>query len=173
LRGDVVDIAFGRSVGPAFKSKVIAIASDLDCDPSHLMACMAFETGERFRSNTRNAAGSGAVGLIQFMPSTARALGTTTQALAAMSEVDQLDFVKKYMLPFKGKLDSLSDVYMAILMPAFVGKPDSSILFRKGTKAYEQNKGLDANKDGTITKAEAASKVQAKIIRGMRNDLRG
>lgn len=41
------------------------------------MAAMAFESGETFSPSIKNAAGSGAVGLIQFMPSTAKALGTS------------------------------------------------------------------------------------------------
>jgi murein DD-endopeptidase MepM/ murein hydrolase activator NlpD len=55
---------------------------------------------------------------------------------------------------------------MAVLFPAAVGKPDNFVLFGKGAMsgftgiAYEQNKGLDLNKDGSITKAEAASKVK-------------
>lgn len=57
-------------------------------------------TGERFRANTVNRA-SGATGLIQFMPSTAKQLGTTTDKLAAMTEVDQLDYVAKYFVSQK------------------------------------------------------------------------
>ena len=45
----------------------------------------AISTGDIFRANIKNAAGSGAVGLIQFMPSTARSLGTTSERLAAMT----------------------------------------------------------------------------------------
>ena len=38
------------------------------------MAVMSFETGGTFDPGIRNAAGSGATGLIQFMPSTAAGL---------------------------------------------------------------------------------------------------
>lgn len=132
------------------------------------MACMAFESGETFSPSIYNAAGSGAVGLIQFMPSTARALGTAPGNLAALSAVDQLDWVEKYFQPYKGRLKTLSDVYMAILWPAAVGKPESSPLWSQAERptTYRQNAGLDANKDGVITKAEAASKVQSKLERG-------
>ena len=41
----------------------------------------------------------GATGLIQFLPSTARGLGTTTDALAGMSSVEQLNYVEKYFDP--------------------------------------------------------------------------
>jgi hypothetical protein len=166
------EIAWGKKVSAPFKTKVLAISSDLGCDPSHLMSAMAFETGERFTPDVRNKA-SGATGLIQFMPTTAKSLGTTTAALAQMSAVDQLDFVKAYLKPFKGKMTTLSDVYMTILFPAAVGKPEAHVLFKSPTKAYEQNKGLDANKDGQVTKGEAAAKVQAKLVKGLGASLRG
>jgi soluble lytic murein transglycosylase-like protein len=35
------------------------------------MACMAWESGRSFRPDVKNMAGSGATGLIQFMPTTA------------------------------------------------------------------------------------------------------
>ncbi|MBS0472778.1 MAG: lytic transglycosylase [Proteobacteria bacterium] len=159
-------IAWGAKVGADFKAKVLTISAGLGCDPSHLMSAMAFETGERFTADVRNKV-SGATGLIQFMPVTAKALGTTTDAMAAMTAVDQLDYVAKYLKPYKGKMKTLSDVYMTILWPAAVGKPEAFVLFKQPTKAYQQNAGLDANRDGVITKAEAAAKVQAKLIRGM------
>lgn len=72
-------IAWGAVVTPDFCKAVIATCKNLGIpDPSYLMACIAFETGETFSPAIKNSAGSGAVGLIQFMPSTAKALGTTT-----------------------------------------------------------------------------------------------
>lgn len=162
----MVEIAWGRKVSPAFKTKVIAICSHLECDPSHLMAAMAFETGEKFTSSVRNKQ-SGATGLIQFMPATAKGLGTTIEQLAAMSEVDQLDFVAKHFESKRGRMKTVSDVYMAILFPVAVGKPEAHVLFKAPSKQYEQNKGLDANKDGQVTKGEAAAKVMAKLVRGL------
>jgi hypothetical protein len=52
---------------------------------------------------------------------------------------------------------------MAILWPAAVGKSNDYVLFSSPSKAYEQNKGLDLNKDGNITKAEAAAKVRNQL----------
>ena len=64
-------LAWGAKVSAAFRNKVRAIASELGTDPNFLMAAMAFETGRSFSPSQRNQAGSGAVGLIQFMPRTA------------------------------------------------------------------------------------------------------
>jgi hypothetical protein len=141
--------------------------------PSWLMACMAFESGETFSPSVRNAAGSGAIGLIQFMPATAKGLGTTSDHLADMTAEQQLEWVHRYFLPYKGKLSRLSDVYMAILWPAAIGKPDTAPLWDASTRptTYRQNAGLDANKDLTITKGEAAAKVAAKLEKGLRSDV--
>jgi hypothetical protein len=166
------EIAWGKTIGPAFKAKIVTISNNLGCDPSHLTSAIAFETGESFSPSIRNKA-SGATGLIQFMPKTAKALGTTTDALAAMTAVDQLDFVQKYLNPYKNKMNTLSDVYMTILFPAAVGKPEAFVLFKSPTKAYQQNKGLDANHDGQVTKGEAAAKVQLKLTRGLDASRRG
>ena len=165
-------LAWGKRVSSEFRVKVIEISVELQIDPSWLMACMAFESGGTFRADIRNAAGSGATGLIQFMPSTAQALGTTTNALAAMAPVEQLEYVRKYFLPSKGRLNNLDDVYMAILWPAAIGRTSEYVLFDradvKHPKRYMQNRGLDWNKDGKVTKAEAAAKVRAKLEQGLR-----
>lgn len=163
------NLAWGRKVSPAFRVRIRGIAENLDASPDHLMACMAFESGETFSPSVKNAAGSGATGLIQFMPKTARELGTTTAQLAAMTAEDQLDYVEAYFRPYAGRLRTLADVYMAILWPKAVGKPDSYVLWDADAwpTTYRQNAGLDGNKDRRITKAEAAAKVQAKLVRGM------
>lgn len=162
-------LAWGNVVDAAFRSGVYELCESFKWQERHaeyLMACMAFETGETFSPSVVNAAGSGATGLIQFMPITARGLGTTVQALAAMTAVQQLEYVKKYFAPYYKKVDTLADMYMSILMPKYVGASESVAIFSGGT-AYRQNSGLDADKDGLITKREAAAKVQAKLVRGL------
>jgi len=158
-------IAWGAKVSVAFKAKVIKISNNLGMDPNYLMAAMAFESAETFSASVKNQT-SGATGLIQFMPSTATNLGTSTTALAAMTPEDQLDYVEKYFAPNKNKLSSLEDVYMAILWPAAIGKPNTFVLFSKPSAAYNQNSGLDADNDGNVTKAEAAAMVRAKLVKG-------
>ena len=166
-------VAWGGRVGPAFKAKVVRIAAELGCEPDHLMACMAFESGETFSPSVRNAAGSGATGLIQFMPSIATMLGTTTAALALMSAERQLDFVAKYFEPYRGRLKSIEDVYMAILWPAAIGRPSGHVLFAAPGRTYQQNKGLDRDRDGRVTKREAAAAVIAKLAKGLREGYAG
>lgn len=162
-------IAWGSKVSPAFKARVIWMADQLGCNPSDLMACMAWESGETFSPSVKNMAGSGATGLIQFMPATAIKLGTTVGDLAAMSAEDQLRHVYAYFQPYAGRLKNLGDVYMAILWPAGVGKVDSFVLFdrSKTPTTFRQNAGLDVNHDGLVTRGECLSKIQAKLAKGM------
>lgn len=158
-------IAWGARVSPAFKAKVIQIGNNLGIDPSFLMSAMAFESGQTFSPSVKNAA-SGATGLIQFMPSIAISLGTTTAELAAMTAEDQLDFVAQYFAPHQNKLSTIEDVYMTILWPAAIGKPNSFVLFSAPSVAYKENAGLDADKDGNVTKEEAAARVRAMLAKG-------
>lgn len=148
---------------PDFAREVDALGAELGVDPMALMAVMDFESG--FKTDIRNAAGSGATGLIQFMPSTARSLGTTTQELAGMNRVQQMTYVRKYFKQYGNRLagGNVDDIYMAVLWPKAIGKPDGYAIFKSGTIAYTQNKGLDTNGDGIVTKYEAASKVARKF----------
>ena len=145
-----------------FLAKVEAISARLGNNPGDLLALMDFETGGTFSPSKRNPT-SGATGLIQFMPSTARALGTSTSALAQMSQLRQLDFVEAYLTPFAGRLGSIEDLYMAVLYPVAVGRPADAILFRSPSIEYAWNSGLDVNGDGAVTKREAASHVRARL----------
>ncbi len=167
----MTSLAWGKKVSQTFRDRVFWIAEDLELDASDLMACMAFESGGTFRADIRNAAGSGAVGLIQFMPQTALMLGTTSEQLAAMSAEDQLNYVWKYLSPQKGRLNNLGDIYLSILWPAGIGKSDDWVLFAAGgarPKLYLQNKGLDTDHDGAVTRGETIAKVKAKLAEGMK-----
>lgn len=166
----VEPLAWGAHVSQAFRDRVRSMALNLAsaATPSDYMACMAWESGRSFAPDKRNMAGSGAVGLIQFMPATATALGTTTVSLAAMSAVEQLDWVERYFQPYKGRLNDLGDLYMAILWPGGVGKPMDYVLWDQTSRptTYRQNAGLDQNRNGVITKAEAVGKVFGLLAEG-------
>lgn len=158
-------VVWSAKVSPTFMERVLWICDTLGMDPNHLMSAMAFETGETFSPSVKNPI-STATGLIQFMEATAKGLGTTTKKLAAMTAEDQLRYVYEYFLPYKGRLKTLEDVYMAILLPSAVGKPLDYNIFNKSRAQYLANKGLDKNRDGQVTKAEAAAKVREKMDKG-------
>lgn len=168
-------LAWGAKVSNVFQSRVNWISDQLGISPSWLMACMAFESAETFSPSIRNAAGSGATGLIQFMPATAKALGTSTEALAAMTAEDQLNYVYRYFLPYKGRIKNLGDLYMAILWPAGIGKSDDYVLWEKGRRptTYRQNAGLDLDRDGAITRGEALTKIREKFGKGRQTEYLG
>jgi hypothetical protein len=158
----------GEYVTPAFKAKVIEICKKLQMNPDDLMAIMAFESNGIDPTAVNPI--SGATGLIQFMPSTARGLGTSTEALAKMSAIEQLDYVYKYFEPYTGKLHNISDAYMVVFMPVAVGKDDDFALgirnsdeeLAKGLtkgKVFAQNSVLDVDRNGVFEKNEAAQKV--------------
>ena len=164
-------IAWGAKVSKEFKLKVIEVCEQLEINPDYLMSCMAFETGETFSPSVKNPNGS-ATGLIQFMSNTARSLGTTTNKLAGMTSVEQMDYVEKYFKPYTGKIKTIEDIYMVIFCPRAVGKPNSYILYDEG-RSYNDNKGLDLNKDNAIIKYEAGFKVREKLKLGMKEGYRG
>lgn len=162
-------LTWGARVDEGFRSKVREIGQRQGLDPNWYMAIMAFETGETFSPSIRNAAGSGATGLIQFMPTTAKGLGTTTDELSLMTQIQQLKFVEDYFNPYKDRIRSLSDMYMSVLWPAAIGKPMDYVLWTidgQYATAYRQNSGLDKNGDGKITKEEAAGRVFDQMKKG-------
>ena len=147
-----------------FRQELAKVAQRLGIAPIWLAAIISFETAGTFSPSIKNFAGSGATGLIQFMPSTAQRLGTSTEALAKMSAVEQLQWVEKYFTPYRGRLKSLEDCYMAVLWPGAIGRSPNHVLFEHPTIAYQQNAGLDLNRDGKITVAEATQKVRERIL---------
>ena len=149
-----------------FQQGVTDLAKKYNLNEEDLYGVMSFESAGTFDPAKRNMQGSGATGLIQFMPDTARRLGTSTNELAGMSRTEQLKYVDKYFANKGIEGGNLDDLYMSILFPAAVGKPDDYVLFGKGARsgyqgvAYDQNAGLDKNGDGSVTKIEAAASVR-------------
>ncbi|MDX2246396.1 MAG: transglycosylase SLT domain-containing protein [Bacteroidia bacterium] len=137
----------------AFETKVRLISKNLQVPPEWLMAVMFSESG--FDSSVLNHKGSGAVGLIQFMPVTAGELKVSHQTLADMNPVAQLDYVEQYFVQVReryGAYVSLTDLYLAVLYPQARGQEDYCFaLYASPAKAYQQNKGLDENRDGVVT----------------------
>jgi peptidoglycan hydrolase-like protein with peptidoglycan-binding domain len=157
------DIDVSAIQDPDFNRKLEKIARELGVSSKDLIAVMKLESGVKSTAQNKQ---SGATGLIQFMPKTAAALGTTTDELLKMTAVEQLDYVYKYfkMVGLKPGSD-LQTIYMAVFMPAAMNKGPDHVLGQRGAagfsgKVYDQNSGLDRNKDGTITVADAAQSVQ-------------
>ena len=117
------------TLSPQFRTKADSIADRLGANRDDFYRVVSFETGGEFSPATRNRAGGGATGLIQFTPETAKGLGTSTDALAKITPEQQLDYVEQYLEPYKGKIGTLKGPYMAILYPAALGKSEDTVLF--------------------------------------------
>ena len=155
-----------------FRRSLIELADRQGLDPSILAAVISFESG--FDPAAVNPV-SGATGLIQFMPATAKAYGTTTEQLAAMTAEEQLPFVERHYAA-AGPVSSLEDHYMAVLTPQCVGAPpDAALPCGSGPPwkrpltgcteppqgPYCQNAALDADGDGLISVAEAVAPIRS------------
>jgi hypothetical protein len=154
-----------------FVKKVREVSNRLGIDPNWLMAIMYTESARTFSPSIQNSIG--ATGLIQFMPSTARGLGTTTTELKNMSAVDQLDYVEKYLNVYKNKLKSYIDTYFAIFFPLAIGKPDNYVLQTSGLSSSliaKQNPLFNTNKDGKIEVWEVKKVMLEKLPREWVND---
>lgn len=145
----------------AFFNKVVQVAKRVNCDPNDLMCLMNSESGLKTTAVNK---GSGATGLIQFMPSTAKSLGTSCSALKSMSPEEQMVYVEKCIMNSKkaAKLGNQKigpgTLYALIFLPARAGR---DILTSTGEKYYSSNKGLDVDKDGKISKADLAKRIRS------------
>ena len=137
-----------------FFEGINVIAGALQVKPEWLLTVMYLES--RINPAAQNPYNK-ATGLIQFINSTAKSLGTSLAELKAMSNVDQLDYVYKYYKPYKGRIKSFIDLYMITFFPVALGKPDNWVIEAKGISAKavaDGNKGYDLNKDSKITIGE-------------------
>lgn len=162
-----------------FRCELWAVGKRLSVDPNWLAAVIYSESG--FDSKIRNAwclktqacaPLCCAVGLIQFMPVAASAVGTTTTALYNMSDVEQLTYVEKFYQPHRAKLKRPVDLYMATFLPAFVGSPGTKVLGKKNdvtalspgltlAQVYAANEGFDPAKRGYFTVDDVGGRVNA------------
>ncbi len=155
------DIAVKKH-GDKFIAKVKEIGQRIGMNPNFIMATMKMEC--EFDHTISNPA-SGATGLVQFMPDTAKSLGTTVAALKKMDALTQLDYVEKYYKSTgvnPSKIKEPAESYLLVFYPAAVGKPDDFVLGSESKKDPAgrirkialQNHIYDLNKDGKITKGE-------------------
>jgi hypothetical protein len=141
-----------------FLGSVNTLASDFNIPPDDVFRVIEFETAGSWSPSIKNP-GSTATGLIQFLESTARGLGTSTAELAGMTRAQQMEYVRRYLEPYKGRIKNFGDLYMAIHWPAAVGQSETYVMYRQGTAEYTANKNLDTNGDGTVTRGETVASV--------------
>ena len=118
---------------PGFIEKLKQVANTLGVSPRVLAGIIKHETNNTFSPAARAPGKHGAVGLIQFIPKTAKQLGTSTEALEKMSGTQQLDYVEKFYkgVGVKPGMD-IGDLYMLTFMPAYAHKSPDTVLGKKG-----------------------------------------
>ena len=154
----------------SFSLKLNKISNDLSMNPRDLLLVMFLESGVNPAAVNPNGK---ATGLIQFMPSTLRDMGLSSNEIrnfGKKSAEDQLDYVKQYVQAHRGLIGgkpftSATQYYIANYYPIALQRWHGSspiknanvVVTRKNAKdpneraAYSQNIGLDSNKDGVIT----------------------
>jgi peptidoglycan hydrolase-like protein with peptidoglycan-binding domain len=152
---------------PYFMEKLKKVASNLGVAEKDLIGIMKHESNLNPRAVNPY---SKATGLIQFMPDTARSLGTTIGEIYKMSATEQLDLVEKYYKVNGVKAgDDIGDLYMLTFMPAARSKPDSFVLGNKdggrvfglsAAAVYNQNNAFDSNKDGIFTVGDVKDRIR-------------
>jgi Transglycosylase SLT domain len=146
---------------PEFLQELRQVAERIETRPEWLLNVIASESS--FIPSARNRLPrQTASGLLQIIEGTAAGLGTNTAAIRRMNAVEQLRLIEKYFTPFRGKLNSLGDVYLAVFrgfimaggLETVVAPLDGS---RKERRTYHLNRGLDVDRNGRITKGELAT----------------
>ena len=166
-----------------FLTKVNEVASDLNADPDDLLQIIRFETAGSFDPKKKSGT-STATGLIQFTPAALDSLseydptlvmkineqlGTSGKLdinkIAKLNSVEQMDIVQSYFemngkkYGYDGKKEwTASDLYMAVLWPAAVGK-GSKYELDMNAQEYYANQGLDKDGNGRISVEEAFGKA--------------
>jgi hypothetical protein len=152
------DIMSRYGIDQDFAASIESLGNDLGVDPMYLANTMYAES--RLDPSVKNMAGSGATGLIQFMPQTAANLGTTTDELSRMTPVEQMEYVRRYFSADNlgaGRLRDLQNdpsqhnVNMAVFLPSMIGKPvDTQI----PQKYFRQNGSIRTPADYTRSAKE-------------------
>lgn len=153
---------------------LVYTAHEIGIDPDWLASVISFETAGTFDPAKQNPA-SKATGLIQFLPSTIKAMASkglipadaTIDSVKNLSFGAQLDYVEAYYKwVHPGKLKTLDDAYMVVFYPPAVGQSADFVIGKadsddpKERARYQQNAFLDKSGSGLILKRDAASQVK-------------
>jgi hypothetical protein len=127
----------------SYADLIVETSGRLGIDPAWLANIIQLESGGN--PQARNPT-SRATGLIQFMPFTAKDLGTTIDALYQLDGRGQMPYVERYFqntIRARGPLRSQEDVIGAVFYPAHIGKPDKEF----PAIVQQQNAGLRTLRD--------------------------
>jgi hypothetical protein len=130
----------------------------------HLITVISFETAGTF-DPAKKAKRSSGIGLFQFMPDTLKETGLTSEGIARMTFDVQLNSV---CLPYLRRwlpqgTPYLGDLYMCIFCPRARHLPGSAVLYKAPSNRYIDNRELDKEKKGYITKADCVDVLTPRL----------
>ncbi|HEU4607938.1 MAG TPA: hypothetical protein VFS31_07500, partial [Chitinophagaceae bacterium] len=158
------------SIRTAFAQKVTAIAAWLQIDPNWLMQVMYAESRLKATAQNIQKGNLVAAGLLQWTKASGMP-GAPASALQ-YNHLQQLDWVRQYFAPYRGKMHSYFDVYLVTFFPAAVGKPDNYVFQTSKLSAAliaSQNPAINIVKDAKITMAEFKQYVWNSTPEGVRD----
>ncbi|WP_294246114.1 M23 family metallopeptidase [uncultured Chryseobacterium sp.] len=148
------NLYWGKYFNCQERKRIIEIAYRLGSKPDYLTSAMALETGGTFDPKLINS--KGYTGLIQIGKDAAADINRRKKTnitsgkngnLKNMTKFEQLIYVEYYLEPYKGKLNTLADFYLAILMPVDCGKGN-----QRNHVVFDKNLILDYNAKGEVIK---------------------
>lgn len=133
-----------------FQTELIAQAMESDLDPEKMGIVIGPESG----GNPAATSSTGHTGIIQLSEENAKALGTSTAELRKMTAAEQLPYAIRYLQMHGITSESPPEAYaMAVAAPKFIGTPDSTVVYKKGSKEWKANKPWRPDDGGDITTA--------------------
>lgn len=168
------------AIRAAFAQKVEGISAHLGIHPDWLMQVMWAES--KLKSSAANRQGKDrhlvAAGLLQFTTGSGIVKAGKVPSIAhilTMPALAQLDLVKWYFTPYRGKMRSYYDVYAVTFFPAMIGKPDGWVLQTKSLSAAtvaRQNPAISKGK-ARITVADFKRYTVALVPQSLRERVFG
>jgi hypothetical protein len=152
-----------KALSDGFFTKLVIACEELQCAPADLL--LVIESESNLVPSAWNKNGN-ASGLLQIMPFNMPPLGWTKghEEFRKLSGEAQVPFIRRYLLPYKGKLVNATAVYVSVFLPALVehaADPTYQLVIKNGRLgwAYAPNLGFDADKDGDIEVQELTRRL--------------
>lgn len=134
-----------------FDIELEGLAMENDLDPDKMGPIIRHESGGKAGAISSE----GASGVMQIMPDNLRAMGIDPEEYRKLSAVEQLPAVMQFLKAQGITSDSSADDYaMAVAAsdPKWRDAPDSAVVYKKGSRAWEANKPWRPADGGDITK---------------------
>lgn len=148
---------------PRELQRVIQSVEGISYNPDALARIIHFESGGKPGIVNPK---SGATGAIQWMPKVFASMekppgyeGVRFEDLPDLTLEEQLPLVEAYFKERGLAPDAdAGEMYLAVAAPAFLGKDDGAVVYRKGSKAWEQNPAWRPAGGGDITVGDIRAK---------------